>query len=63
MIQEILVTDEDIRTLIMNHKDSHSIKKKAMQKGMVTFRQNGIEKICKGITTIEEVLYTTQLDA
>ena len=63
MIQEILVTDEDIRTLIMNHKDSHSIKKKAIQKGMVTFRQNGIEKICKGITTIEEVLYTTQLDA
>ena len=63
MIQEILITDEDIRTLIMNHKDSHSIKKQAMQKGMVTFRQNGIEKICKGITTIEEVLYTTQLDA
>ena len=63
MIQEILVTDEDIRTLIMNHKDSHSIKKKALEKGMITFRQNGIEKICKGITTIEEVVYNTQLDA
>ncbi|MDE0119245.1 MAG: type II secretion system ATPase GspE [Bdellovibrionales bacterium] len=63
MIQEILVTDEDIRVLVMNHKDSHSIKKKALKKGMVTFRQNGIEKICKGITTIEEVVYNTQLDA
>ncbi|MDE0518992.1 MAG: type II secretion system ATPase GspE [Bdellovibrionales bacterium] len=63
MIQEILVTDEDIRALVMNHKDSHSIKKKALKKGMVTFRQNGIEKICKGITTIEEVVYNTQLDA
>ncbi len=63
MIQEILITDEDIRTLIMNHKDSHVIKKAASKKGMVTFRQNGIEKICKGITTIEEVLYNTQLDA
>ena len=63
MIQEVLVTDEDIRTLVMNHKDSYSIKKAAIKKGMTTFRQNGIEKICKGITTIEEVLYNTQLDA
>lgn len=63
MIQEILVTDEEIRTLVMNHKDSHSIKKTAIKKGMTTFRQNGIEKICKGITTIEEVVYNTQLDA
>ena len=63
MIQEILVVDEDIRTLIMNQKDSHTIKKLAIKKGMVTFRQNGIEKICKGRTTVEEVLYNTQLDA
>ena len=63
MIQEIMITDEDIRTLVMNHKDSHAIKKEAVKKGMVTFRQNGVEKICKGITSIEEVLYNTQLDA
>ncbi len=63
MIQEILVMDEDIRTLIMNQKDSHTIKKTAIKKGMVTFRQNGIEKICKGVTTVEEVLHNTQLDA
>ena len=62
MIQEILVMDEDIRTLIMQEKDSHSIKKEALKKGMLPFRQDGIEKICKGITTIEEVLQTTQLD-
>ena len=63
MIQEILVMDEDIRTLIMNQKDSHSIKKEAIKRGMITFRQNGIEKICKGITTTEEVISNTQLDA
>ena len=62
MIQEILVTDEDIRTLIMQHKDSHSIKKSALEKGMITFRQNGIEKVCKGHTTVEEVLYNTQME-
>ena len=62
MIQEILITDEDIRTLIMKQKDSHSIKKTALEKGMVTFRQNGIEKVCKGQTTVEEVLYNTQME-
>ncbi len=62
MIQEMLITDEEIRTLVMNHKDSHSIKKAAIKKGMLTFRQNGIEKICKGLTTIEEVVHNTQLD-
>ena len=62
MMQEILITDEDIRTLIMRQKDSHSIKKQALEKGMVTFRQNGIEKVCKGLTTVEEVLYNSQME-
>ena len=63
MIQEVLVMDEDIRSQIMSQKDSHAIKKMAIKNGMITFRQNGIEKICKGITTVEEVLHNTQLDA
>ena len=62
MIQEILIVTEDIRTLIMNQKDSHTIKKQALKDGMITFRQNGIQKICEGITTIEEVFYNTQVD-
>ena len=62
MIQEILVVDEEIRTLVMQHKDSHSIKKAALNKQMTTFRQNGIQKVCEGITTIEEVLHNSQLD-
>ncbi len=62
MIQEILVVDEDIRTLVMRHKDSHSIKKSALAKGMTSFRQNGIQKVCQGITTIEEVIHNSQLD-
>lgn len=62
MIQEILIVDEDIRTLVMRHRDSHSIKKMALSKGMVTFRQNGIQKVCEGLTTVEEVIHNSQLD-
>lgn len=62
VIQELLLVDEEIRSLIMQRKDGGTIKKKALQNGMRTFRDHGIEKVLKGITTIEEVLSNTQID-
>lgn len=63
VIQEILMVNDDIRTMIMKRVDGNSIKKKAVQDfGMVTFRTHGIQKVLAGITTIEEVLSNTQLD-
>jgi general secretion pathway protein E len=62
IIQELLIVDEDIRTLIMQRKDGGTIKKQAVNAGMRTFRDHGIEKVLKGITTIEEVLSNTQVD-
>ncbi|MEK7358549.1 MAG: type II secretion system ATPase GspE, partial [Bdellovibrionota bacterium] len=62
IIQELMIVDEDIRSLIMQRKDGGTIKKHAVQQGMFTFRDHGIEKVLKGITTIEEVLTNTQVD-
>ncbi|MES2856354.1 MAG: type II secretion system ATPase GspE [Bdellovibrionota bacterium] len=62
IIQELMVVDEDIRSLIMQRKDGGTIKKHAVGTGMRTFRDHGIEKVLKGITTIEEVLSNTQVD-
>jgi general secretion pathway protein E len=62
LIQELLVVTEEIRTLIMQRKDSGTIKKKAIEQGMRTFRDHGVEKVLAGITTIEEVLSNTQTD-
>jgi general secretion pathway protein E len=62
IIQELLLVNEDIRSLIMQRKDGGTIKKQALQDGMRTFRDHGIEKILKGTTTIEEVLSNTQVD-
>lgn len=56
-----MVTDP-IRTLIMKKTDAGTIRKKAVELGMLSFREHGIEKVFKGITTIEEVLTNTQLD-
>ena len=62
LIQELLLVSEDIRTLIMQRKDSSAIKRKAVEQGMVPFREHGVEKILAGITTIEEVLANSQTD-
>ncbi|MFB0507163.1 MAG: type II secretion system ATPase GspE [Thermodesulfobacteriota bacterium] len=61
-IFELLVLDDDIRTLILKNYDSNTIKRTATDKGMLTLRQDGAKKILKGITTIEEVLRVTQED-
>ncbi len=62
IIQEILMINDDIRTLIMQRQDGTAIKKAAVQNGMIPFRDHGIQKVLSGITTIEEVLTNTQMD-
>jgi type IV pilus assembly protein PilB len=38
------------------------MKKKAMEKGMITLRRSGLTKIKNGITSVEEVLRETVRD-
>ncbi|MGE4132449.1 MAG: type II secretion system ATPase GspE [Bdellovibrionales bacterium] len=62
LIQELMLINDDIRSLIMKRADGATIKKEAIKQGMITFRDHGIEKVLSGITTIEEVLTSTQMD-
>ncbi len=59
-IFELLIIDEEIRELILKRASSSDIKKAGLKKGMKTLRMDGIEKIKKGLTTIQEVLRVTQ---
>ena len=61
-IFELLVVNEDIRSLIMRRSDSSTVKKMAMKRGMLTLRQDGVEKVIDGITTTEELVRVTQED-
>jgi general secretion pathway protein E len=61
-IFELLVIDNEIRSMITEKTDSRTIKNHAISKGMKTLRTDGLEKALKGITTIEEVLRVTQKD-
>ncbi|MCD6522079.1 type II/IV secretion system protein [Candidatus Calescamantes bacterium] len=59
-IYEVLVIDENIRKMINERVEAHLIKKEARKKGMKTLIDDGMIKVKKGITTVEEVLRVTQ---
>jgi general secretion pathway protein E len=61
-IYELLLVDDDIRQLVLKNVDSATIKKKAMEKGMLSLLDDGALKIAIGETTIAEVLSVTQED-
>ncbi len=58
-IYEIMIMDSEIQNLILKTQDSNLIQQEAIRKGMTTLRQDGINKILNGETTIEEVLRVT----
>ena len=55
-IFEILIVDEDIRSLILKNASSKEIKGRAIKNGMVTLQKDCLRKVLKGITTVEEYL-------
>ncbi len=59
-IYEILVIDDEIRSMITRGVDSSMIKKAAVNKGMTSLKEDGMKKIIEGITTVREVLRVTQ---
>jgi general secretion pathway protein E len=61
-IAELMVLSDESRQLIMQRKDGGTIKKQAIAEGMRTLRIDGIRKVLKGITTVEELLANSQTD-
>jgi general secretion pathway protein E len=55
-----MLMSEDLKTLILQTYDSNRIKALAVQEKMTTLREDGIEKVLGGVTTLEEVLRVTQ---
>jgi type IV pilus assembly protein PilB len=55
-LYEVMPVDDDIREQILMRAQSREMKKKAIEKGMLTLRRSGLIKIKNGVTSIEEVL-------
>ncbi len=59
-IYELLVLNEKIRQLVIEKAHTALIKKAAIENGMKTLLDDGLEKINAGVTTAEEVLKEAQ---
>jgi general secretion pathway protein E len=60
-IYEFLRLTEGIKGLVLQTSDSNQINKAARAEGMVSLRQDGIQKVIEGKTTVSEVLRVTQV--
>lgn len=55
-IFELFVINSEVRDLIMKEAQVGELRKKAIADGMVTMFVDGLDKVEKGITTIEEIM-------
>jgi general secretion pathway protein E len=61
-VHELLVVDDSVRTLVMKNSDSATIRKAAVDKGMLTMREDGARKVLSGVTTVQELTRTLHAD-
>ncbi|MCB9780583.1 MAG: type II/IV secretion system protein [Alphaproteobacteria bacterium] len=58
-IYDVVVIDEDLRTVIKSTKSTKDIKEVLRQKQLPTLRETGLELVQSGLTTLTEVLRVT----
>ena len=60
---EVLEVTKNVRKLIFAKTDAEDIEKVALSEGMRSFMHDGLEKVARGVTTIEEVLRVTKVES
>ncbi len=58
-LYEVMEVDDEIRELVLVGASAVELKKKAIERGMITLRRSGLIKVAQGITTLEEVARET----
>jgi len=61
-IYEMMTIDDEMRGMINRRADANEIKQAARKKGMLTLREDAIQKAAQGFTSMDEVLRVTQED-
>jgi len=53
---EMMVINDSIRELVLRKAPTHEIRQEGLDAGMITLRQDAMQKILEGVTTMEEAL-------
>ena len=59
-IYEMLVMDDSLRDLVTRNPDVTLLRKLCRERGLVTLRDDGFQKVLKGLTTVDEILRVTE---
>jgi type IV pilus assembly protein PilB len=59
-IYELLVMDDSLRDMVTRNPDVNHLRKLCRERGLVTLREDGFEKVMKGLTTVDEILRVTE---
>ncbi len=62
VVAELLIITDEIRPLILRKADAASLKKEAMKDGMKSLRQDALDKVFRGITSVEEMVRAVNED-
>ncbi len=58
-LYEVMEVDDEVRELVLVGASAVEMKKKAIERGMITLRRSGLIKVAAGMTTLEEVARET----
>jgi len=58
-LYEVMAMSSRIRKLIMQEVGTDELREAAIEEGMLTLRMDGLKKLTKGVTTLEEVMKET----
>ena len=58
-LYEVMEVDDEIKELVLVGASAVELKKKAIERGMLTLRRSGLIKVAAGMTTLEEVARET----
>lgn len=58
-LYEVMFLTPQLRRLILQNVGAQEIKDAAIEQGMLTLRMDGLLKVMKGITTLEQVIRET----
>ncbi len=59
-IYELLAVDDQLRDVIARNPNVSEFRRLCIERGMVTLRSDGMRKVAKGLTTVQEVLRVTE---
>ena len=59
-IYELLIMDDGLRDLVTRNPNVTELRKLCRERGLVTLRMDGFDKVSKGQTSMDEILRVTE---